>query len=453
MNRRANPRRRFVLAFPAWGQDYVRSLTELTLPMVLAEGNLPWLSRHAETTIAIVTNETSRQEIEAAPIVATVKSLCNLRFFLIDDRSDKFDAFTRAHQIVLDTRQSPTDVFCLLTADIGLDDQYFQFLFQKIEAGYDAVMATGPRTRIAEITQALARYRRADGSLSVCRRDLAGLTLSYLHPSIRVQKWGANTTPRSFASQHIWGNLEDWMYLSSFHLHPTALTNLTRPVHMPQTIDGGWLAEFYGPSAKLYVVEDSDECYACEFSPEKVVAVPARFETEAERIDATALWCALHPDPMMFEYAARGLLVHPGETDAAAVTAARTDAARVLRQIKRRSTDALERLDQWRKSGAERIVADLRAGKSVGLWGLGSDFTKLRARCPDLDVAIEAHPVRLFDRDRAGSTLLRRPISAPNDAEFSGRLYPLPADPDVHWTMINQAVESFPKARVIDIYK
>src|SRR5690242_3661953 len=73
------------LILPVWGKDYVESLLNLTVPALLAPGNLPSVAARAPCELVILTQQIHFQSIEKHPAVTRAKKYCPIRLVKIDD--------------------------------------------------------------------------------------------------------------------------------------------------------------------------------------------------------------------------------------------------------------------------------------------------------------------------------------------------------------------------------
>src|SRR5437867_1698054 len=69
----------------AWGENYVEELLSLTLPAVLAPGNLPDLVSAVPCELVILTQESFFPRVMSSRAVAKIQQLCSVRLIGLDD--------------------------------------------------------------------------------------------------------------------------------------------------------------------------------------------------------------------------------------------------------------------------------------------------------------------------------------------------------------------------------
>src|SRR5437879_558726 len=69
----------------AWGEKYFGELLSMTLPALLAPGNLPYVASVAPCEVVILTEEAFFPKLLADPTVARIRELCRLRLIELDD--------------------------------------------------------------------------------------------------------------------------------------------------------------------------------------------------------------------------------------------------------------------------------------------------------------------------------------------------------------------------------
>src|SRR5262245_49372889 len=69
----------------AWGEKYIDELLSLTLPAVLAPGNLPYFAAVAPCEFVILTQEGRFARVMSSPAVSRIRELCPVRLIGLDD--------------------------------------------------------------------------------------------------------------------------------------------------------------------------------------------------------------------------------------------------------------------------------------------------------------------------------------------------------------------------------
>src|SRR5579872_7075346 len=124
---------RFLL--PVWGESYIKRFAALSLPSLIAPGNLPALAAMTDLELCILTGQAEHHLFEPEPAFSLFRRLAPFRFIDIDD-------------LVLDSQYGVTLTFAYLKgiAETGarMLDQYFLLL------NSDIVLADGSLQKVAE---------------------------------------------------------------------------------------------------------------------------------------------------------------------------------------------------------------------------------------------------------------------------------------------------------------
>src|SRR5215475_843788 len=69
----------------AWGEKYIDTLLTLTLPALLAAGNLPYVASEVPCELVILTQRRFFSKFDRHPAIARVRNFCPIRFISLDD--------------------------------------------------------------------------------------------------------------------------------------------------------------------------------------------------------------------------------------------------------------------------------------------------------------------------------------------------------------------------------
>src|SRR5690349_9965179 len=70
----------FQLIVPVWGEEYARFFAEVSLPTLMAPGNIPALPHPERHVLAIYTTPDDRHLIEAAPVFGAIAGAIRVEF-------------------------------------------------------------------------------------------------------------------------------------------------------------------------------------------------------------------------------------------------------------------------------------------------------------------------------------------------------------------------------------
>src|SRR5262249_29086195 len=125
----------------AWGGHYVDTLLSITLPAILASGNLPYVASVTSCEDVILTQQMGLPEVNALPAVRKIREICPVHLVGIDDmvwRLDKYGmALTYSLHRGCEALDAPiTDTwFLFLNADFVLANNSWRRLIPQIAYG------------------------------------------------------------------------------------------------------------------------------------------------------------------------------------------------------------------------------------------------------------------------------------------------------------------------------
>src|SRR5437660_11136807 len=99
----------------AWGEKYIGELLSITLPALLAPGNLPYVASVVPCELVILTDQASFSRVLGDVTVRKIRELCSVRLVEIDDLIPSPDQYGMAityalHRGFSDLGHSSTDL-------------------------------------------------------------------------------------------------------------------------------------------------------------------------------------------------------------------------------------------------------------------------------------------------------------------------------------------------------
>src|SRR3984893_11440127 len=181
------------LIIPLWGKAYADKLTSMTLPALLAPGNLPALCAMFNVEVVLVAESKLFDLIRASRSFQRVALLCPVSLIPIDDlmsnrSSDYGVVLTRAlYRGFLDLGDKVTETFLLfLNADFILADGSYRQLGKLMLAGHRVIHSPSCRVVLEEVWPKLeARVDAENAVLAVPPRELVRLALEHKHVTVK----------------------------------------------------------------------------------------------------------------------------------------------------------------------------------------------------------------------------------------------------------------------------
>jgi hypothetical protein len=176
----------------AWGDKYINELLTLTLPAVLAQGNLPALADAFQCEFVLLTAKVHFSTVQAAPSFRKLQSICEAKLIEIDDLV--FTTAAYGHSLTWthfrgfeDLGDAVTETNLLFfTADWIPADGSYRSLIKPLQNG-DRLIVSPSYCAISEDIIPLLREKldAEQQTLSIQPRELAELAIKYRHNSIR----------------------------------------------------------------------------------------------------------------------------------------------------------------------------------------------------------------------------------------------------------------------------
>ena len=138
----------FYYVIVVWGEEYVDSLLRVTLPCLLAPGNLPALSNLNESRLVFLTTPEDAARIQASPAFTRIKELVTPIFpdcpWLKRPIPYRLKA-ARGHQEGAKLAIANHGICIYLAPDFVLSDGSLSHLLRAAGSGKEAVMIAVPR--------------------------------------------------------------------------------------------------------------------------------------------------------------------------------------------------------------------------------------------------------------------------------------------------------------------
>jgi FkbM family methyltransferase len=279
----------------AWGEKYVDTLLSLTLPALLAPGNLPYVASEVPCELVILTQRRFFSKFSQHPAIARVQNICPVRFIRLDDlivSEDKYGmTLTYAlHRGFSDLGPAITEHWQIfLNADFILADGSLRTVIGHLSRGERIVASPSYCTTAEEVIPELRKHlHAATSTLSIPHRELARLILQHRHTVIRGKTANQTSFHMRYADQFYWS--VDETTLIGYQM-PVSIVGL-RPERYLSEPNSYWdfgLIWEYCPKSEVCVIGDSDEFLMMELreksvAGDQVVLGPANKQEIAERM-------------------------------------------------------------------------------------------------------------------------------------------------------------------------
>src|SRR5260221_7228407 len=249
----------------AWGEKYIGELLSITLPALLAPGNLPYVASVVPCELVILTEQALFSRVSGDLTVRKIRELCSVRLVEIDDLIPSRDQYGMAityalHRGFSDFGQSATDTWLLfLNSDFILADGSLRSVVRHLARGERLIASPSYCVKAEDAApDLLKRVDPRSRALSIPPRAMAALVLQYRHDSIRGKTVNQTVISIRYMDQFYW--LLDSNTLLG-HQMPVSIVGMRPERNLPEPNsfwDYGLIREFC-PNTEHFVLGDSDE--------------------------------------------------------------------------------------------------------------------------------------------------------------------------------------------------
>src|SRR5262245_210412 len=279
----------------AWGEEYADTLLTLTLPALLAPGNLPYVASEVPCELVILTQRRFFSKFDNHPTIARIRQFCPIRLIRLDDlivSKDKYGmTLTYAlHRAFSDLGPAMTEHWQIfLNADFILASGSLRTVIGHLVRGRKIVASPSYCTIAEEVIPELRKHLdAATSTLSIPHRELARLILQHRHTVIRGKTVNQTSFHMRYADQFYW-SVDDTTLIG--HQMPVSIVGL-RPERYLSEPNSYWdfgLIWEYCPNSEVCVIGDSDEFLMMELreksvAEDQVVLGPPNKQEIAERM-------------------------------------------------------------------------------------------------------------------------------------------------------------------------
>jgi hypothetical protein len=259
------------LIIPLWGRVYADKLTSMTLPALLAPGNLPSLCAMFEVEVVIVTETKLFDLIRNSRAFQRVATLCSTRLTPIDDLMSSLPGdygvvLTKAlYRGFLDLGVKVLDTFLLfLNADFIIADGSYRRLGELMLEGHRVIHAPSFRVILEDVWPKLETHAdRKNAVLAISPREMVKMALNYKHLTVKARTVNQRFYHQWCMDQFYWYVDEDTLVGYQW---PVALVAIKpeRVVMEPTLVwDFAYIPDA-APTLEKFFIKDSDDFFMIE---------------------------------------------------------------------------------------------------------------------------------------------------------------------------------------------
>jgi 2-polyprenyl-3-methyl-5-hydroxy-6-metoxy-1,4-benzoquinol methylase len=266
------PPRQIKLLLPVWGYEFCRQFLRLSLPTLLAPGNVPTLARTLPTEFVFLTSRRDEPMIRDSAGFRQLAKVCRVSFLLVDDIVTEGNhsttvtlAYARAMRLtgaeMLDT------CFFFLVSDYIVADGSLASVIERIMAGASGVQAGN--FQIVE-DDAMPWFsenpERMEEPLILPPRDLMQWSLARLHPATIANTVNVPLSHSTHSNRLFWRVDADTLIGRFYLMHMICVRPEVTDFVVGASCDYSFIPEMC-PSGNVAFMTDSDDYLVIEAQP------------------------------------------------------------------------------------------------------------------------------------------------------------------------------------------
>ena len=262
----------FCVLLPVWGEAFIANFLRESLPTLLADGNLPALSKMLPTRFVFLTRKRDEATIRAHPAYLHLQTVCQVEFLPIDDlimSGNHTTTITLAwERAVRREGQAMLDIcFVFLVSDYVMANGSLATVARLMMAGTSAIQA-GNFQLNEEIAAPWLRERLATAGISLAldAREMVRWGLGCLHPATVANIVNYPLCHNSHTNRLFWHVDRDTLIGRFYLLHQICVRPERTDFVVGSSSDYSFVSEMC-PSGNVAIITDSDDYFVAEIQP------------------------------------------------------------------------------------------------------------------------------------------------------------------------------------------
>lgn len=256
---------------PVWGETYIDTFLNVSLPTQLSAKNLLCLANRPGVTYRIYTRPQDVARLEASAILDHLAKCIKTEVIKASkvnfNAFHHYESFSDCYRLGIATAERENAAAIFLTADQVWADGSLKKIVELGDAGYRAVMISGPRVNENSFVPELMRQLKGRNAITIPSPKAVKMAMDHLHPWDRSLFWDVESTGRP-ASFMYWLVPNEGFIMRCLHLHPVLVNPSNGFPHLHGTIDGsGFMRKACPDLNDLYVIQDSGEAMYFSVAP------------------------------------------------------------------------------------------------------------------------------------------------------------------------------------------
>lgn len=291
-----------------WGEVFVRTFLDLSLPTQLGSGNLAALGERG--VYRIFTTLDDQKTMEQSPLFQELRKNITVEFIEIPlpgKNEDGVAKMNHYHCRAIQEAAQESAALIFLSPDIILSTGVFARVLKALSDGRRALAVLSLRLSKEKFSEAYLQWKVQKRELSP--RELVKLAIPCLHFLSHTLFWGEKKI-NSWPSHLYWKLDENNLLARGFHLHPLFVWP-ENPTVLPQgSIDSSYLDLACPSRDRWEIIDDSDEMAIFEVSASSLRWQIAYFPA-SERF--VGIWVANTTEEFQRQWAQKKIYIHSSD--------------------------------------------------------------------------------------------------------------------------------------------
>ncbi|GLH73160.1 hypothetical protein GETHLI_16620 [Geothrix limicola] len=200
---------RYVFPMVVWGDAYLDTLEQFTLPSLMAEGNLPYFQGAGDAHLLFFTTEAGADRLARMPILEDLRAMLPVDILTFPEAltrtGDNYRLMSAMHLACMEVAKASRSHFFFLAPDLVFSRDFLRALDRRLRDGCDVVFAPGLILHLEAFAEEQAQAFPAVGRrLSLAPRDLLGLGMRHVHPFVKQDYVYTPGARRSTVAVFLW---------------------------------------------------------------------------------------------------------------------------------------------------------------------------------------------------------------------------------------------------------
>lgn len=332
------------IGFSVWGKRYTFLFLEYALAALLADNNLPRVSKTHDIHITIFTTLNDANAIRSSRFYLMASEIACFHFIIYDDElmnvaqstdnatavHAQFGLMSTAHYVLLEVARRLAIPVVLIGADNVVNDDFLSNIVLVEQTGISAIAVAGFRLPAQQSLGVVnQRYRTSDRRVSMSGAAFSRLLSECLPEECFVD---ANSFSK-FPLFLCWRVGDGGILIHASHLHPVMISGkYLREIKYPKIdpIDGRFLVRHSTAIDRIHIVQNTDICLFDAAENPLILSGSAGKKFDAAEV---GLWLWQFSDGLRERYLASPIRYHLGAPFETQWRDAETTAAGVVKNV------------------------------------------------------------------------------------------------------------------------